>query len=358
MRTEELDYDFDPGLVATRPAEPRDAARLMVIDRAAGTITHHQVRDLPDFLAAGDALVLNATRVVPARVVFERADTGGRFEGLVLPGDSSERIGCYLRGAKKMREGERLHLGCPGTDRVGVFEVLGREEEQVMLRLLEGGPLEALLECAGRAPLPPYILGARRDQTDFDADGIDALDRTWYRTVFQRMGEQSSVAAPTAGLHFTEELLDRVVGAGVRRIELELEVGPGTFRPVTVEDLAHHPMHSERFIIDGEAQAGLQATRDGGGRILAVGTTSCRALESIPALRPGETISTETDLLIAPGHHFRHVDALLTNFHLPRSTLLALVAALVGLERMRDAYAEAVRSGYRFYSYGDAMLIL
>jgi len=357
MRTDELDYDFDPALVATRPADPRDSARMMVIDREEGSITHHAIRDLPDFLVAGDALVLNATRVVPARVTFERAGTGGRFQGLVLPGPATGRIGCYLRGARKIRVGERLHLhGGDGPD--GIFEVLGREDDQVILQLHEGGPLDALLERAGRAPLPPYILGARRDRDDLEDERIDELDRAWYRTVYQRAGDQRSVAAPTAGLHFTEALLDRVEGLGVRRVELELEVGPGTFKPVTEEELEAHPMHSERFVVDGAAQSALLRTREGGGRIVAVGTTSCRALESIPELVSGETIATETDLLIAPGHRFRHVDALLTNFHLPRSTLLALVGALVGLDRMREAYAEAVRSGYRFYSYGDAMLIL
>jgi S-adenosylmethionine:tRNA ribosyltransferase-isomerase len=358
MRTDELDYPFDPALVATHPVEPRDAARLMVVDRAREEIGHHHVRDLPDFLAAGDALVLNATHVVPARVVFEREATGGRSEGLVLPEDGSGEIGCYLRGAKRLRAGECLLLRAEGSDQVGRFEVLGRREEQVRLRLLEGGSLHELLDRSGRAPLPPYILGARRERAEFEGEDVDALDRAWYRTVFERDGGQSSVAAPTAGLHFTEDLLDRIAAKGVHRVELELEVGPGTFKPVTADTLEAHPMHSERFVVDADAQALLGRARAEGGRVIAIGTTSCRALESLPKELPGTTVATATDLLISPGHAFRHVDALLTNFHLPRSTLLALVAGLVGLERMQAIYAEAVSERYRFYSYGDAMLIL
>ena len=357
MRTDELDYPFDPALVATHPAEPRDAARLLVFDRAAGTTRHMTVRDLPELLATGDALVLNATRVVPARVCFEREATGGRFEGLVLPGEG-ELVPCYLRGSKRLRDGDRLLLRASHDEVVGTFEVAGRRDERILLRPLSGGSIDELLESAGRAPLPPYILGARRDRDELTGDDAEALDRAWYRTVYQRSGGQSSVAAPTAGLHFTEALLGRVESMGVRRIELELEVGPGTFKPVTTDTLEAHPMHSERFVIDGDAQAGLDLTRAGGGRIIAIGTTSCRALESLPRTLSGTTVATDTDLLIAPGHEFRHVDGLLTNFHLPRSTLLALVAGLVGLERMLELYAEAVERRYRFYSYGDAMLIL
>ena len=357
MRTDELDYPFDPALVATHPAEPRDAARLLVFDRAEGRTRHLTVRALPELLASGDALVLNATRVVPARVCFEREATGGRFEGLVLPAEDG-LVPCYLRGSKRLREGDRLLLRTSDDAVVGTFEVAGRREEQSLLRPLSGGSLDELLESAGRAPLPPYILGARRDREELTGADAEALDRAWYRTVYQRSVGQSSVAAPTAGLHFTEPLLERIEAMGVRRIELELEVGPGTFKPVTTDTLEAHPMHSERFVVDAEAQAALERTRTDGGRVIAVGTTSCRALESLPRVLPGSTIETETDLLIAPGHEFRHVDGLLTNFHLPRSTLLALVAGLVGLERMLALYAEAVEHRYRFYSYGDAMLIL
>ena len=358
MRTDELDYEFDPTLIATHPVEPRDSARLLVVDRVGGGVSHHRVRDLPDLLAAGDALVVNATRVVPARVNFERDGTGGRLEGLLLPGESTDRIGCYLKGAKKLRAGERLLLRASDGACRGVFEVLGRQEEQVLLRLLEGGPLTSLLEDAGHVPLPPYILSARRGEAAFDRPDIEARDRDWYRTVYQQLGGQFSVAAPTAGLHFTRPLLDRLQASGVGRIDLELEVGPGTFRPVTTDTLEAHPMHRERFVVDDLAQAGLNRTRARGGRILAVGTTSCRALESLPENLPERTIATDTDLLIAPGHQFRHVDLLLTNFHLPRSTLLALVAALIGLDRLKAVYAEAIAERYRFYSYGDAMLIL
>lgn len=358
MRTDDLDYPFDPGLIATRPAEPRDAARLLVVDRTTGRTEHRTVRDLADYLEPGDALVLNATRVVPARLMLERESTGGRSEGLLLPeGDDGEH-GCYLRGAKRVRAGERLLVRDAHDAVRGVFEVLGRADEQVRLRLLEGGPLDVLLEATGRVPLPPYILNARRDSGTVEDAELDRHDRSWYRTVYQHLGGQFSVAAPTAGLHFTEPLLERIAAAGAARIELELEVGPGTFRPVTTDTLEAHPMHRERFVVERDALAGLARTRASGGRILAVGTTSCRALESLPDPLPEDTVATDTELLIAPGHRFRHVDRLLTNFHLPRSTLLALVAALLGLERMRAVYAEAVAERYRFYSYGDAMLIL
>ena len=358
MRTEELDYPFDPALVATRPAEPRDAARMLVFDRSTGSTRHLRIRDLPSLLESGDSIVLNATRVVPARVRLERESTGGRFEGLVLPVDEEGLVPCYLRGAKRLRHGDLLALRDPEGAVLATFEVAGRSDERLLLRPRSGAGLEELLEVAGRAPLPPYILGARRDRDGSTGDDLEALDRHWYRTVYQKAGGQSSVAAPTAGLHFTEDLLERIGAMGVRRIEVELEVGPGTFKPVTSETIEDHPMHRERFLVDRAAQSLLVETRGEGGRIIAVGTTSCRVLESLPDPLPGATLETSTDLLIAPGHAFRYVDGLLTNFHLPRSTLLALVAGLVGLERMRALYAEAVERGYRFYSYGDAMLIL
>ena len=357
MRTDELDYELDPQLIATRPVEPRDAARLLVLGRTPGPLDHRQVHALPELLEPGDALVLNETRVVPARVHLHRTATGARFEGLVLPSHEPGRVGCYLRGAKKLHVGDRLELRGSDQSAVGAFEVLGREGEQVLLRVLEGGSLDELLEAAGEVPLPPYILGARKERGEADDAALDRHDREWYRTVYQVAGGQRSVAAPTAGLHFTPELLRALADRGIRLVRLQLEVGPGTFKPVTAERLEDHPMHRERFVIEASARSELQAVRAAGGRIIAVGTTSCRALESLPEALEGPTLATDTDLMIAPGHAFRHVDGLMTNFHLPRSTLLALVAAMVGLERMLDVYMQAIAHRYRFYSYGDAMLI-
>ena len=357
MRIEELDYELDPQLIATRPVEPRDAARLLVLGRTPGPLEHRRVDALAQLLQPGDALVLNETRVVPARVRFHRPSTGGGFEGLVLPSHQPDRIGCYLKGAKKLHAGDRLELRNADQQTVGVLEVLGREAEQVMLRLVEGGSLDTLLEAAGEVPLPPYILGARRDRGEADDPQLDRQDRAWYRTVYQAAAGQRSVAAPTAGLHFTSSLLEALTARGIELVRLQLEVGPGTFKPVTADRLEEHPMHRERFVIEADARSRLQAVRAAGGRIIAVGTTSCRALESLPDTLAGETLAAETDLMIAPGYSFRHVDGLMTNFHLPRSTLLALVAAMVGLERLIDVYMQAIAQRYRFYSYGDAMLI-
>ena len=357
MLVDELDLPFDQSLVATHPAEPRDSARLLVFDRARETIAHHQVRDLTTLLKSGDALVINATRVVPARVRFEREDSGGRLEGLVLPYAAGDELSCYLKNARRIRAGQRLVLLCDEKPVDVVFEVLGREAEVFRLRLVEGTSIDAALERAGRTPLPPYILGARRERGEED-DAIDRSDRNWYHTVFEHAAGQRSVAAPTAGLHFTKALLEAIRRKGVEIIEIELEVGPGTFKPVTATHLADHPMHHERFRVETEALAALEAARARGGRVVSVGTTSCRTLESLPQPLPGRTIEASTDLLIAPGHVFTQVDALMTNFHLPRSTLLALVAALIGLDSTRRIYHEAVEARYRFYSYGDAMLIL
>ena len=357
MLVDDLDLPFDQSLVATHPAEPRDSARLLVFDRATDTIGHRHVRDLTELLVPGDALVVNATRVVPARVRFQREDSGGRLEGLILPYASGNELSCYLKNARRIRAGQRLVLLCDEAPVDVVFEVLGREAEVFRLRLVEGDTIDAALERAGRTPLPPYILGARRERGE-DDELLDRADRDWYHTVFEHAAGQRSVAAPTAGLHFTRELLESIRLKGVEVIEIELEVGPGTFKPVTATDLADHPMHHERFRVETEALASLAAARARGGRVVSVGTTSCRTLESLPRPLPDRTIEDSTDLLIAPGHVFTQVDALMTNFHLPRSTLLALVAALVGLDSTRRIYHEAVESRYRFYSYGDAMLLL
>jgi len=354
----DLEYDLPESLIATAPAEPRDSARLLVVRRAdPGVLEHRAVRDLPDYVTAGDTLVLNRTRVVRARLEGEREDTGGRVEGLWL-GDADGPSGTWrvmLRSNGRLREGAvvRLTGRSPGA------------EARITLRRREGDhwvvsvdPEDADLERIGRTPIPPYILRARRARGEA---GDDDLDRRRYQTVYASEVEgRGSVAAPTAGLHLTDELLGRLTAAGVRRTEVELSVGVGTFAPITTELVERHPMHPEWCSAPGEA---VRAVIETPGRVIAVGTTSARTLESVPDPLGGwveDGWSGDTRLLITPGYRWRVVDGLLTNFHLPRSTLLAMVGALLpgGVGRLLAIYHEAIDRGYRFYSYGDAMLIL
>ena len=370
MKTRELDYDFDPSLVATAPASPRDSARLMVIDRARGAIEHRIVRDLPEILRAGDHLFVNETSVLRARLSLHRpagAD-GGPFstEGLVLePSADAGAWRLLVRHAKRFRAGERVVLrDAHGIDHGDSVELVRRDAEAWIARFhagSAGGDIAAVLERSGLTPLPPYILKARKDRHE-EVDDDD--DRAEYETVYARASERGSVAAPTAGLHFTDGLLAELAARGVGRSAVTLHVGAGTFKPVEVDDLAGHPMHRESYAVSRESLATLRALeparRAGGARIVAVGTTTVRALESLPSdsLSRDAAVSTSTNILISPGFGFRFTDALLTNFHLPRSTLLALVGGFMGMELMREAYATAVRERYRFYSYGDAMLIV
>jgi S-adenosylmethionine:tRNA ribosyltransferase-isomerase len=371
MRTDELDYDFDASLVATEPAHPRDSARLMVVDRAKRSVEHATVRDLPRFLGAGDALVVNRTSVLRARVLLrELVDDGasGRAtEGLLLePCAQPGHWRVLLRQAKRFAGGARLalvdHRGAATEDSL---ELVARDAEAWIARLVPGslgGDVAEILERSGHTPLPPYILKARRDA------GLlidDDEDRAEYETVYADRAARGSVAAPTAGLHFTRELLDELATKGVATHEVVLHVGAGTFKPIEVDDLRDHPMHTESFRVPATTLRALhdahEARRTGRARLVAVGTTTVRALESLPEPLPGanrEDHGALTNILISPGHNFRFVDALLTNFHLPRSTLLALVGAFAGMELMREAYATAVRERYRFYSYGDAMLVV
>jgi len=370
MKTRELEYDFDPTLVATAPASPRDAARLMVVDRARGSIAHHFVRDLPALLGAGDQLFVNETSVLRARLSIHRPAEaeGGAFdtEGLVL--EPSAEAGAWrllVRHAKRFRAGERLALhDAHGRDHGDAIELVRRDAEAWVARFhagAAGGDIAEILERSGLTPLPPYILKARKDRQETIDDDED---RTEYETVYAQASARGSVAAPTAGLHFTSELLAKLAARGVARSAVTLHVGAGTFKPVEVDDLADHAMHRESFAVSREALATLRALeaprKAGNARIVAVGTTTVRALESLPAdaLARDAAVSATTNILISPGFAFRSTDALLTNFHLPRSTLLALVGAFTGMELMREAYATAVRERYRFYSYGDAMLIV
>ena len=350
LRTDELDYALDPACVATVPAEPRDSARMMVVRRGGGDIVHARVRDLPQWLVAGDLLVANHTKVAPVRFEGERLGDGRAFEGLFTAPAGERSWSALVKGAKRLRPGDRIELH--GGDGARAVVVARERREDSWIIDFDGVPSE-VLERVGRAPLPPYILGARRERHE----SIDeAVDRDRYQTVYAQAMTRPSVAAPTAGLHLTDDLLQVLRQQGVDWAGVELQVGLGTFKPVESEWLDEHPMHAEWCRIEQPALDRILSTRARGGRVIAVGTTSVRVVESLP--EPPVSGEFETRLLIAPGHRLRLVDGLLTNFHLPRSTLLALVGAMVGLERLKQLYALAQRERYRFYSYGDCMLIL
>jgi S-adenosylmethionine:tRNA ribosyltransferase-isomerase len=338
MRVADLDYALPEELIAQEPAAERSAARLLVLARETGGVHHARVVDLPGVLRAGDLVVVNDTRVVPARVRARRP-SGGRLEVLfVRPLVPAEEWEVLVRGAP--RAGERVHFTAAAGEWV---TALG--DGRWRLRMLLDEPVIEWLERVGEVPLPPYI---RR------ASGPSAADRERYQTVYARV--PGAIAAPTAGLHLTAELFAALGAAGVAVAGLTLHVGPGTFMPLRCDELSAHTMASERYEIPAATAAAVAAARAEGRRVVAVGTTTVRALESDAAGAPGAGAG-EASLFIHPGHRFRVVDALLTNFHLPRSPLLALVAALAGWDRLRAAYEEAVRLRYRFYSFGDAMLI-
>lgn len=359
MLTAELDYPLPPELIAAHAAEPRDAARLMVIERATGRVEHRQVRDLPQILRPGDLLVFNRSRVLPARFFATRAATGGRVEGLYLESPAADRWLVLLQSGGRLQPGERLTL-LPEASLL----LLAAREDGPWLAQLEGqaGTL-AILERIGSTPLPPYIRQRRKERGEAEVQPADAQR---YNTVYA--AEPGSVAAPTAGLHFTAQLLQRLAAAGIEQTSLTLHVGLGTFAPVRAERLEDHPMHEEWLHVPADALAALKAARAAGRRIIPVGTTCVRALESLPAAdRLGAGgYTARTRLFLYPseaaqaGPVFRFTDGLLTNFHLPRSTLLALVAALpaVGIERLKAWYGLAIAQRYRFYSYGDAMLLV
>ena len=340
MRVDAFDFALPPGRIALRPASPRDSARLLVV--RGGGLEDRTVADLPGLLRPGDTLVFNDTRVIPAQLEGRRGDA--RVGATLHKREGARAWRAFVRNAKRVREGDRIDFGA------GVAAIAGGRDEDGSIRLdFEGEePVETLLERAGRMPLPPYIAGRR------EADARDAED---YQTMFA--AEAGAVAAPTAALHFTPRLMTALAGAGVRHETLTLHVGAGTFLPVKADDTDDHRMHSEWGRIEPAVADRLNAARGTGGRLIAVGTTSLRLLESAAdeagRVRPFEG---DTAIFITPGHRFRAVDGLLTNFHLPRSTLFMLVSALMGLETMKAAYAHAIEAGYRFYSYGDASLLL
>lgn len=333
MKRSDFHYDLPPALIAQRPAEPRSASRLLGVDG----LRDLRMNEFPSLLNPGDLLVFNDTRVIPARLFGEK-DSGGKVEILIERLLDDDGVLAQMRASKSPRAGGRITI--LGAD--GDFDVLGRDGE--FYRLQWRGPLRLLdlLERAGHMPLPPYI--ERADES---------ADRDRYQTVFAR--QPGAVAAPTAGLHFDEPLLQAVRARGVATATLTLHVGAGTFQPLRSDDLSQHVMHAERYEITPELCAAVESTRQRGGRVVSVGTTVTRALESAAAdgaLKPG---AGETRLFITPGYPFRVVDALLTNFHLPESTLLMLVCAFAGYEPVMAAYRHAVASSYRFFSYGDAM---
>ncbi len=373
MRLEELDYHLPPERIATRPVEPRDAARLLVYRRQSDAVEHARVRDLPSLLGR-DALVVNDTSVLPARLLAVRLDSGGRVEGLFLGEAAPGSWSLMLRSNGRLRQGLRLALIDPrrGEATTHQLTLSARDGAVWTAELSSDLPTEGVLDRVGMTPLPPYILRARASGgVDGSVPGSaigDDRDRAWYQTVYAEMSKRRSVAAPTAGLHFTPDLLTALSRQGVTRLSVTLHVGAGTFQPVSTDRVEDHPMHREWFSVPRATLEGIARVRAAGGRAIAVGTTAVRALESAaggdpcvelePPSRDADVVAGATRLMIAPGYAFRLVDGLMTNFHLPRSTLLLLVGAMVGLDRLKSLYAEAIERGYRFYSYGDAMLVL
>ncbi len=349
---EELDYVLPAELIAQAPPARREDARLLVVDRAEDTIRDRCVVDLPDMLRPGDLLVLNDTKVLPAKLSARRK-TGGAVPGLFVEEESPGRWRVLLEGSKRLRTGELLAIDSLSGPPVSMKLLTSHDGGEWSVQVIASGTVEEILNRVGQAPLPPYI------QRSVDDRNCDATDRARYQTIYaQRPG---AVAAPTAGLHFTEALLDRLRAVGVDVAFVTLHVSLGTFRPITADDLSKHEMHAERYDLPAATAEAVKACRGRGGRVVAVGTTTVRVLESSAALCDSRTVhpgAGSTALLIYPPYEFRVVDVLLTNFHLPKSTLLALVMAFAGVERTRSAYAHAIEQHYRFFSFGDAMLIL
>jgi len=340
VKVDLFDFDLPADRIALRPAIPRDSARLLKVE--GGALSDHRARDLPALLRRGDLLVFNDTRVIPAQLEGRRGEA--RIGATLHKREGPRAWRAFVRNARRLGEGDRVDFGA------GVFASAREKgpDGSVLLSFEGDEPVEILLERAGRMPLPPYIAGKRP---------ADARDRDDYQTMFAR--EKGAVAAPTAALHFTPALMSALADAGIGHEILTLHVGAGTFLPVKAEDTADHVMHAEWGRIAPDVAARLNAARAGGGRVIAVGTTSLRLLESA-ADEGGQIRAFEGDtaIFITPGYRFRAIDGLVTNFHLPRSTLFMLVSALMGVETMQATYAHAIAEGYRFYSYGDASLLL
>jgi S-adenosylmethionine:tRNA ribosyltransferase-isomerase len=357
MRIEDFDFDLPEELIALRPARPRDAARLLVVRPGPPAVFEDRIfRDLPAYLRPGDVLVFNDTKVIPAQLSGRRIREGAgahpRVSFTLHRRCGDDAWLAFARPARKLKPGDRIMFGAPGggcgADELWAEVAQRREGGEVLLKFDKSGAvLDEIIARIGDMPLPPYIASRRRP---------DIVDRADYQTIFAE--REGAVAAPTAGLHFTRELLERIGKMGIGLARVTLHVGAGTFLPVKVQDVSEHRMHAEWGEVPEETAEMLNAARRAGGRIFCVGTTSLRILET--AAKDDGTIAPfagETDIFIRPGHVFRAVDALITNFHLPRSTLFMLVAAFSGLEVMKQAYAHAVAARYRFYSYGDATLL-
>lgn len=340
LKKSDFYFDLPKELIAQDPLEDRSSSRLLVLDKETGKVSHHIFREIENYLRPGDCLVLNDTKVIPARLLGEKEDTGGHVEVLLLKRKQGDIWETLVKPGKKCRPGAKLSFG-DGLLKAEVLETV--EEGNRLIRFEYEGIFEEILDRLGEMPLPPYITHKLQDKNR-------------YQTVYARC--EGSAAAPTAGLHFTKELLERIERKGVRIVFVTLHVGLGTFRPVKEENVLEHHMHTEFYQVSAEAAEKINNTKSAGGRVICVGTTACRTLESAAdengRVRAG---SGDTEIFIYPGYHFKVLDALITNFHLPESTLVMLVSALAGREHVLNAYAEAVEEKYRFFSFGDAMFI-
>lgn len=340
MKTSDFYYDLPPELIAQDPLKDRSASRLLVLDKESGKTEHHMFREIVQYLKSGDCLVINDTKVIPARLLGEKTDTGAKVEVLLLKRKENDIWETLVKPGRKMRPGTKVSFG-NGLLTAEVMDVV--EEGNRLIQFHYDGIFEEILDKLGQMPLPPYITHQLKE-------------RERYNTVYAK--HEGSAAAPTAGLHFTPELLRKIEEKGVDIARVTLHVGLGTFRPVKVEEVTEHHMHSEFYQISEEAAEKINRAKSGGGRVICVGTTSCRTIESA-ADEQGHlrACSGWTEIFIYPGYRFKVLDGLITNFHLPESTLIMLVSALAGREQVLAAYEEAVRERYRFFSFGDAMYI-
>ena len=341
MKTSDFFYDLPEELIAQDPLEDRTASRLLVLNRETGAIEHKIFSDVIDYLNEGDCLVINNTRVIPARLIGEKEGTGGKVEVLLLKRRANDVWETLVKPGKKLRPGARVTFG-DGRLKAEILEIA--EEGNRLVRFYFEGIFEEILDSLGEMPLPPYITHKLED-------------KEMYQTVYAKY--DGSAAAPTAGLHFTKELLSKIEEKGIKIASITLHVGLGTFRPVKVDDVNHHHMHTEWYEVNAEAADIINETKRNGGRVICVGTTSCRTIESVADENGYMKAKTgETDIFIYPGYKFKVMDGLITNFHLPESTLVMLVSAFAGKENVLSAYETAVKEKYRFFSFGDAMILI
>ena len=341
MKTSDFYYDLPEELIAQDPLEDRTASRLLVLDRQTGTVEHKVFSDVIDYLNKGDCLVINNTRVIPARLIGEKEGTGGKVEVLLLKRRANDVWETLVKPGKKLKPGARVIFG-DGRLKAEILEIA--EEGNRLVRFYYEGIFEEILDSLGEMPLPPYITHKLED-------------KEMYQTVYAKF--DGSAAAPTAGLHFTKELLNKIEEKGIKIASITLHVGLGTFRPVKVDDVNNHHMHTEWYEVNAEAAEIINETKRNGGRVICVGTTSCRTIESVADENGYMKAKTgETDIFIYPGYKFKVMDGLITNFHLPESTLVMLVSAFAGKENVLSAYETAVKERYRFFSFGDAMILI